>query len=121
MDRRDRGCQPIIHAVVDWTVGRAEELGGVGGRVVVGGSSAGGGSCFAVALRMVEMGRGQQVAGIVAQVPVTIHPDYVPEGDKARYTAYEEHAEHTLNTKKAMQVFWGRFLCSSLLLASPIP
>lgn len=47
--------------------------------------------------------------GVVALVPATVHPDSVSDGLKGRHTSYEEHAEHTINTKGAMKAFWDAF------------
>lgn len=69
------------------------------------GGSAGGNLAFATALKFIDEGKGSSVQGIVALVPVTIHPSAVPAELKSKYTAYEEHAEHTVNTKSAMEVF----------------
>lgn len=79
------------------------------GGIVLTGASAGGNLAISTALRMIDEGLGDKVRGIAALVPVTIHPDAVPEEYKARYTAYEEHAEHTVNTKDAMITFFSEF------------
>lgn len=75
-------------------------------QVVLIGASAGGNLAFGTALRLIDRGMADQVKGVVALVPVTIHPDAVPGEMEARYTSYEEHAENTVNTKSAMMTFW---------------
>lgn len=76
--------------------------------IVIVGSSAGGGMAFSTALRLIDHGLGDKVKGVVSMVPVTVHPDAVPEELRERYTSYEEHAEHTVNTKDAMEAFFGQ-------------
>jgi len=61
---------------------------------------------LSTALRLVDDGLGDKVKGVVSMVPVTVHPDAVPEQLKGRYTSYDEHAEHTVNTKDAMKAFF---------------
>jgi versiconal hemiacetal acetate esterase len=90
-----------------WTLESAAALGGIPGKLFIAGASAGGGSSFATALRLIDEGKGDALAGIVAQVPCIIHPDFVPENLKSRYTSYDEHEENTVNTKSAMLTFWG--------------
>jgi versiconal hemiacetal acetate esterase len=91
-----------------WTLENATSLGGIPGRVFIAGASAGGGSTFAVALRVVDEGNGGSLAGLVSQVPCVIHPDVVPQNLRSKYTSYHEHEENTVNTKSAMLTFWGK-------------
>ncbi|KAK5043139.1 hypothetical protein LTR13_000910 [Exophiala sideris] len=70
------------------------------------GASAGGGLAFSTALRLIDDGLAAQITGVAAMVPVTVHPNAVPSDQKAKYTSYEEHAEHTVNTKSAMEAFF---------------
>jgi versiconal hemiacetal acetate esterase len=92
----------------NWTLENAESIGGKPGKVFIIGASAGGGSSFGTALKLIDSGKGSKIAGIVSQVPVTIHPDSVPEHLKSQYTSYTEKAEHTVNTESAMLTFWGK-------------
>ncbi|KAL5340910.1 Alpha/Beta hydrolase protein [Aspergillus crustosus] len=75
------------------------------------GGSAGGNLAFGTALRLIDSGRGDLVAGIIALVPVTIHPDAVPTDIKAagRYTSYDTNADATVNTKSAMETFFAAY------------
>ncbi|KAL5363831.1 Alpha/Beta hydrolase protein [Aspergillus floccosus] len=73
------------------------------------GTSAGGNLAFGAALRLIDHGLGEKVKGVLAMVPLTVHPDAVPEELKARFTAYEEHAEHTINTKGGMMTFLAAY------------
>jgi versiconal hemiacetal acetate esterase len=75
--------------------------------ILIAGSSAGGGMAFSTALRLIDDGLGDKVKGVVSMAPVTVHPDAIPEELRERYTSYEEHAEHTVNTKDAMEAFFG--------------
>lgn len=77
------------------------------------GCSAGGNLAFGSALRLIDEGKSQVVKGVVAVVPVTVHPDVVPVSQKSRYTSYEEHAIHTINTASAMQTFLKTYDASS--------
>jgi versiconal hemiacetal acetate esterase len=72
------------------------------------GTSAGGNLALSTALKIIDEGLGETLKGVVAVVPVTIAPEAVPNELKSRYTSYEEHAEHTINTGEAMKVFFGK-------------
>ena len=90
-----------------WAFGNRRTLGASSEPVSLIGSSAGGGLAFGTALRLIDEGLAVQVGGVVALVPVTVHPDAVPTDQRAKYTSYDEHAEHTVNTKSAMRAFFG--------------
>lgn len=92
-----------------WTLQNASSLGGTIGKAFICGASAGANLAFGTALRLIDEGLGSSVAGVVAQVPVSIHPDLIPGELKSRYTSYEEHAEHTVNSKSAMRAFWDAY------------
>ncbi|KAF2669342.1 alpha/beta-hydrolase [Microthyrium microscopicum] len=92
-----------------WTVKNSESLGGTPGKAFIAGASAGGGSSFGLALRLIDDGRKDEVVGIVGEVPCLIHPDAVPEKWRSKYTSYDEHAEHTVNTNSAMRAFWDAY------------
>lgn len=92
-----------------WILQNASSLGGTIGTAFICGASAGANLAFGTALRLIDEGLGTSVAGVVAQVPVSIHPDLVPEELKPRYTSYEEHAEHTVNSNSAMRAFWDAY------------
>lgn len=79
------------------------------------GTSAGGNLALSVGLKIIDMGMGDTLKGVVAIVPVTIDPEVVPESLKSRYTSYEEHDEHTVNTGKGMKTFYGEDLIFGLL------
>ncbi|KAF9887233.1 hypothetical protein FE257_010361 [Aspergillus nanangensis] len=73
--------------------------------LVLTGTSAGGNLSFGTALRLIDQGLEEKLQGVLAMVPLTVHPDAVPEALKARYTSYDEHADHTINTKDGMRTF----------------
>ena len=101
-----------------WCIENAESLGAKKGPIVIFGKSAGGCLAFATALKFIDEGRGSDVLGVVPCQPITTHPDVVPEEFRSRYLSYDENAENTINTKKAMLAFMGeKKLC--LLLAIP--
>ena len=93
-----------------WCIDSAETLGAQKGPIVIMGKSAGGSLAFAVALKLIDGGRGEDVLGVVPCQPLTIYPDAVPEEFKSRFTSYDENAENTVNTKKAMYALYG--MCS---------
>lgn len=97
-------CPTALDDCVDATLWALENL--AASQVVLVGASAGGNLAFGTALRLIDRGMADEVKGVVALVPVTIHPAAVPEEMKALYISYEEHAENTVNTKSAMMSFW---------------
>ncbi|KAF2440100.1 alpha/beta-hydrolase [Karstenula rhodostoma CBS 690.94] len=96
-------------AGLQWTLKNAKALGGIEGKIFTAGVSAGGQLAIALALKALDEGLGDSLVGVVAQVPATIHPDGIPEELKSRYTSYEEHASHTIDTDRAMRAFWRAF------------
>lgn len=91
----------------DWAVEHAESLGAKPGKVALMGGSAGATLALGTALMAVDAGQGAAVTGVVAGVPISCHPDAVLVDLRPRYTSYDEHAEHTIDTKAAMKVFLG--------------
>lgn len=69
------------------------------------GASAGGNLALGVALSLIDDGQGEKVDGVAALVPITIHPQAVPDHFKPGYTAYEENANASVNTASAMKTF----------------
>lgn len=90
-----------------WTLEHAKELGCTEGKIFTSGVSAGAGLALGVALKAIDEGLGDALVGVVALVPATVHPKAVPEELRPKYTSYEEHDQHTINTTSAMQTFWG--------------
>lgn len=98
-----------------WSIENAEKLGAKKGPIIVMGKSAGGSLAYAVALKLIDEGRGSDVLGVVPCQPLTVHPDAIPQEFKSRYTSYDENAENTVNTKKAMYAFYGMETNSTLV------
>jgi len=98
----------------DWALAGASKLGARMTNVVIIGGSAGGNLAIGSALKLIDEGRGASISGVVALVPVTVHPDVVPENLKHLHTAYEENAELTINSKSAMLAFWGEQITTSV-------
>lgn len=93
-----------------WALRNTASLNTTPNEAITFGTSAGGNLALSVALKIIDAGHGNTLRGVVAVVPVTIAPDAVPEDLKLKYTSYEEHAENTINTKKAMTVFFGQYI-----------
>jgi acetyl esterase/lipase len=92
----------------NWALENGEMLRTTPGLAAVYGTSAGANLALATALKIVDDGKGDSLVGVVAVVPVTVAPACVPEKLRSSYTSYEEHAEHTINTKSAMEGFFGK-------------
>jgi len=92
-------------AAYHWALKNAASLGTTPNQAFTWGTSAGGNLALSVALKLIDTGYGDTLKGVVAVVPVTVLPDAVPEELKSKYTSYDEHAEHTIDTASAMKVF----------------
>lgn len=101
-----------------WAVANAAKLGARDTRVTIIGGSAGGNLAIGSALKLTDEGKGDRIGGVVALVPVTIHPDAVPANLKSKYTSYEMNAELTLNTKSAMLEFWSEITMTAYIHGS---
>ena len=91
----------------EWAVENTQLLNTTPGVAFTFGTSAGGGLALSVALKIIDEGKANTLVGVAASVPVTVDPVSVPEELKGSYKSYEEHAEHTVNTKSAMASFFG--------------
>ena len=69
------------------------------------GASAGGQLALGSALKLADQGLADRVKGVMALVPVTIHPDAVPDDLKSKYTSYVENANNTVNSRDVMMEF----------------
>ncbi|PYI01509.1 alpha/beta-hydrolase [Aspergillus sclerotiicarbonarius CBS 121057] len=74
--------------------------------VVISGTSAGATNAFGVALKLIDAGLGHKVKGVVALVPIVVHPDAVPVDKKPQSTSYIENANYSINTTAAMRCFY---------------
>lgn len=123
---RFRYCSQYQHPVpledcVDgakWCVEHAASLGAKAGPIVMSGKSAGGGLVFGTALKLIDEGRGKDIAGLVPCQPVrhlssfnimsyrllirslqlTVHPGAVDAEHKSKYTSYDENGTSTSQT-----------------------
>ncbi|KAL4876537.1 Alpha/Beta hydrolase protein [Aspergillus karnatakaensis] len=79
--------------------------------ILLTGPSAGGNLSFGTALKLIDQGRGDIVKGVVALVPVTIHPDLVSAEITAAglYDSYDINADATVNSKSAMSAFFNAY------------
>ena len=82
--------------------GRSDEIGFDPKRVFLAGSSAGGCSALVLAQKSEAMAR--PVQGVIANVPVTCHPDHFPT-DKYEYTSYDQ-CFGTLLSASEMRDVW---------------
>lgn len=91
-----------------WAYDHASEFGGDSSRTFSFGGSAGGALALGVAVALVENGSRSKIAGTVALVPVTLHPDNVPDRFKPAYKSYQENAKDVPFIDKAgMMYFFG--------------
>lgn len=90
-----------------WAIENSEVLKTKKNAAITFGTSAGGNLALSAALRLIDAGEADTLKGVVAVVPVTIAPDAVPAELKEKYTAYEENANHTINTTSGMEEFYG--------------
>lgn len=101
------GLMNECYEALQWALRNSQRLNTAEGKFLTAGTSAGGQLALGTALRAIDDGLAEQLVGVVALMPATVHPDGVPEELKAKYTAMEEHDLHTLNTAGAMRAFWG--------------
>ncbi|RDW77749.1 hypothetical protein BP6252_05802 [Coleophoma cylindrospora] len=92
-------------AAYHWALSNASTLKTTPKKCLTFGTSAGANLALALALRIIDEGFEDTLEGVVAVMPVTVHPDAVPAKYKSRYTSYDEHDQHTINSKSAMRAF----------------
>jgi len=92
-----------------WALKNSDSLNTTPNQAFTFGTSAGGNLALSTALKVIDVGHGETLKGVVAVVPVTIAPEAVPDSLKAKYTSYEEHAEHTINTGLGMKTFFDAY------------
>lgn len=87
----------------------AEQLGGDPQKYFTAGGSAGGGLAISIAERLITEGNANRIKGIVAIVPVVLHPSNVPEKFKAVYNSYTENATNVpIIDKSSMDTFFSK-------------
>lgn len=103
------GLMNECYKALQWALENSKRLNTTKGQFLTSGNSAGGQIAFGTALRAIDDGLGDQLVGVFTLIPVTIHPDSVPSDLRSKYTAMEEHDQHTVNSAIAMRTFWGKF------------
>jgi versiconal hemiacetal acetate esterase len=93
--------------VVQWALQHAAEFNANSARFLTVGQSAGGNLAIATALKCLDIGI-TQLAGVVALVPITCHPDHCPEELVKQYTSYEENAYTPLTAAATMRSLYGK-------------
>ncbi|KAE8361671.1 lipase/esteras-like protein [Aspergillus caelatus] len=89
----------------NWSVQNASLLGGDPSRYFTIGQSAGGNLALATAHLLIDQGRRSEINGVVALVPLAIHPKNVPFHHKDNHRSYHECADGPVNTADAMATF----------------
>jgi len=95
---------------IEWAVTNARSLGATTDDVIIIGASAGANLAIASSLQLIDRGRGSILRGLVAVVPVTVHPKFVPLEYSSLYRSFEEEADCPIDTADAMAGpggFWG--------------
>jgi versiconal hemiacetal acetate esterase len=95
------------HAGAIWALENIKQDDGSKSKLVLIGSSAGGGLALGGALKLLDEGFEKDLQGVAALVPVSCHPDAVPPELKSQYTSYDENDTTTLNTKSCMLTTFG--------------
>jgi len=101
-----------------WALDNSKRLNTAQGKFITSGNSAGGQLAFATALRAIDEGLENQLVGVFTLIPATVHPDSVPDELRSKYTAMDEHDQHTVNSASAMRSFWRK--CSDSAWSSTI-
>lgn len=102
------GLMKECYEALKWALNNSQRLKTAEGRFITSGVSAGGHIALGTALRAIDEGLGEQLVGVLSIMPPVVHPNAVPNEMKAKYTAMDEHDQHTLNTAGAMRAFWGK-------------
>jgi versiconal hemiacetal acetate esterase len=97
-----------------WAVKNSAGLNTTPNQAFTFGTSAGGNLALSTALKVIDEGYGEFLKGVVAVVPVAIAPEAIPEKLRSKYTSYEEHTEHTINTGRGMKTFFGILFSKSM-------
>lgn len=80
------------YAAFEWAYSRAAAHGADPNKIAVLGGSAGGALAAAVVYRLVQSGKGDQVAGLCSMNGIHLHPDATPEKYNHLNTSYVENA-----------------------------
>ncbi|TGO92249.1 hypothetical protein BPOR_0007g00330 [Botrytis porri] len=92
----------------EWAFKHASELNSSPSKLFTIGGSAGGGLALTVAHDLIAKGKGSQIKGIVAMVPVAAHPSSIPASYENYYRSYEENAHDVpVIDADTMDTFFG--------------
>ncbi|KAL3457614.1 Alpha/Beta hydrolase protein [Aspergillus heterothallicus] len=97
--------EDCLHATL-WTL---DHFSASTSAAVLMGGSAGANLAFGVALKLLDSGMGDKFKGVLALVPLVVHPDAVPADKRHKFMSYEENAVATVNTFAAMKCFLDSF------------
>ena len=100
----------------EWCIRHAEELEAKPGKVVLMGVSAGATLAIAVALHLISHRKLEQVQGVVACQPGTIHPEAVPGEIQHKYKSLMEHDGRSLYTTAALMAMHGMYMIADVCL-----
>ncbi|KAJ5454894.1 uncharacterized protein N7458_005850 [Penicillium daleae] len=95
-----------------WAWKNVSGLGGDQTRLFTIGGSAGGNLAISVVLKTLD--QEINVTGIVAIVPVTVHPDGVPSKHRSAYKSYAESVATPVINKTTMDIFFGTYNALSI-------
>ena len=79
------------YSAFEWARGRAADHGCDPNKIIIWGGSAGGALATALVYRLVQAGKGDQVAGLVSMNGLALHPDATPEKYKHLMTSYVDN------------------------------
>lgn len=94
--------------VYKWAHDNASSIGGDSNRMYTIGGSAGGGLALEICNAVLkDSALKSSIKGVVAMVPITVHPDNVPEKYKSLYKAYDENKSGVpIIDRNSMEIFF---------------
>lgn len=95
--------------VYRWAHANASSIGGDPNKMYTIGGSAGGGLALQICNKVLkDPSLKSSIKGVAAMVPLTIHPDRIPEKYKANYTSYTENAKGVpVIDRESMDLFYN--------------
>lgn len=95
--------------VFKWAYAHADELGGDTSKFFTMGGSAGGGLALSVANQIVkDSSTRDQLKGVVALVPITVHKDNVPSEYKSEHTSMTDNSDAPVINDASMDSFYSK-------------
>ena len=95
--------------VFKWAYAHADELGGDKSKFFTMGGSAGGGLALSVANQIVkESSTRDQIKGVVALVPTTVHKDNVPSEYRSEHTSMTDNTDAPVINDTSMDSFYSK-------------